>query len=225
MLYKRTIPLLLVVIAGIVAFAHDYIPHPASDSLRSEVSEGFVILGAFALFVGAYSLLHMHLGRIKRRQQGWGYSIFVFLGAGVMLFLGIWADGRGPLNDPEVGVASSMKWCFSYILVPCTATVFALLAFYIASAAFRTFRAKNFSAALLLVAAIIVMFGRIPISEPIGKWLFGDPLAFAATSEIVMKYPNMAAKRAILFGVSLGTIAQSLRILFGIERSYMGGGD
>ena len=41
----------------------------------------------------------------------------------------------------------------------------------------------------------------------------------------VMGYPNLAVKRAILLGISLGAIAQSLRILFGIERSYLGAGD
>ena len=225
MWYKRTIPLLLVLIAGLVGFVHDYIPHPGANALREEVTDAFRIMGGFALLIGAYSLLHMHVGRIRRRMQGWGYSIFVFIGAGTMIFLGLWADGNGPLEDPKLGVLDSLTWCYLYILVPCSATVFSLLAFFIASAAFRTFRAKNLSAAMLLIAAIIVMFGRVTISEDVGRWLFGNGRVFSAAAEVIMDYPNLAAKRGILFGVSLGAISQSLRILLGIERSYMGGGD
>lgn len=225
MWYKRTIPLLIVLIAGLVGFVHDYIPHPGANALREEVTDAFRIMAGFALFIGAYSLIHMHIGRIRRRMQGWGYSIFVFIGAGLMVFLGIWADGNGPLEDPPLGVLSSLQWCYLYILVPCSATIFSLLAFFIASAAFRTFRAKNLSAALLLIAAIIVMFGRIPLSERFGELLFNDAKVFPMASDFIMDYPNLAAKRGILFGVSLGAISQSLRILLGIERSYMGGGD
>ena len=93
-----------------------------------------------------------------------------------------------------------------------------------ASAAFRTFRARNVGAALLLIAAIIVMFGQVPVSETVGGW-FGAPKVFSKTVDIIMDYPNAAAIRGIVLGVSLGAIAQSLRILFGIERAYMGGGD
>jgi len=225
MWYKRTIPLLLVVTMGIIAFAHDYIPHPAANALRKEVTAGFRIIAGFALFIGAYSLLHMHIARIRRRVEGWGYSVFVFIGAASMIVLGLWADGNGPLEDPKVGVLSSFQWGYTFVLVPCSATIFSLLAFFIASAAFRTFRARNLSAALLLIAAVIVMFGRVPISESVGEAIFGNASVFPTAANLIMSYPNLAAQRALMFGVSLGAISQSLRILLGIERSYMGGGD
>jgi hypothetical protein len=35
---------------------------------------------------------------------------------------------------------------------------------------------------------------------------------------------NASVRRAILIGISLGAVALSLKIIFGIERAYLGGG-
>ena len=110
------------------------------------------------------------------------------------------------------------NWMFQYVQVPADATMFSILAFFIASAAYRTFRARTPEAAILLVSAIIVMLGRVPIGAAISD-------IFPLLSGWLMDVPNLAAKRGILLGVSLGMVATSLRIIFGIERSYLGGGE
>ena len=71
MWYKRTIPLLIVFVIGILAFAQNFIPHPLSSSFLKELTSWTIIIGGFALFLGAYSLLHMHVTRIRRQQPGW----------------------------------------------------------------------------------------------------------------------------------------------------------
>ena len=105
----------------------------------------------------------------------------------------------------------------THALVPLQGTMFAILAFFIASAAYRSFRARSREAAVLLVAAMIVMMGRVPLGEYILP-ISGD------LSGWILNVLNAGVRRAILIGVSLGAVALSLKIIFGVERSYLGGG-
>jgi len=225
MIFKRTIPLLIVFGIGVLAFVQDYVPHPWSTAFRDEMTTWTMVIGGFAMFLGLYSLSHMHVTRIRRQMPGWGYSIFVFIGAIGMIATGIFSDIFGPLAAGTKNEVDLFDWGYDNILIPCSATVFSILAFYMASAAFRTFRARNLAAGLLLAAAIIVMFGRVPVSEVVSGWLFNDRMVIPNLSKAIMDYPNLAAKRGIMLGIALGVISQSMRILLGIERSYMGGGD
>jgi hypothetical protein len=103
---------------------------------------------------------------------------------------------------------------FNNILIPIQATIFSLLAFYIASAAYRAFRARTILATILLVTAFIVMLRLIPLGP-------FSTINQAAVSWI-LAVPNMAAKRAITMGVGLGVIATCIKIILGIERTYLG---
>ncbi|MBU0982462.1 MAG: hypothetical protein KKA42_01230 [candidate division Zixibacteria bacterium] len=107
---------------------------------------------------------------------------------------------------------------FDHILIPILSTMFSLLAFFIASAAYRAFRARNLLASLLLISALIVMLRFNPYLQPI----MGDYMA--KTSNWLMNVPNLAAQRAIVIGIGLGIVATALKVILGIERGYMGKG-
>lgn len=120
------------------------------------------------------------------------------------------------------------NWMYKYLLQNLAATMFALLSFYIASAAFRAFRAKSFEATALLIAGIIVMLGNVTVGEYIShtmRDLHLTILDFSTWTNWILNGPNTAAQRAIVFGLFLGQVALALRIIFGIERTYLGGGD
>jgi hypothetical protein len=106
-------------------------------------------------------------------------------------------------------------WMYDNIFRPCDATMFSLLAFFIASAAFRAFRARNIEAALLLGAAILVLLGRAPIGRAMSETL-------PAISDWIVNVPNNGSRRAIMMGAAMGAIATGLRVILGLERSHLG---
>jgi hypothetical protein len=106
-------------------------------------------------------------------------------------------------------------WIYDHVFDPCNSTMFALLAFFVASAAFRAFRARNAEAALLLAAAILVMLGRAPLGRSISD-------VFPDFGQWLIDIPNNAGRRAIMMGAAIGAIATALRVIVGLERSHLG---
>jgi len=104
---------------------------------------------------------------------------------------------------------------YKYIYVSMAGTMFSLLAFYVASAAYRAFKAKSFDSGLLLCAAFLVMIGRVSVGEAIWP-------GFSTIAEWIMNVPQTAGQRAIQIGAALGLVSSSARILFGLEQSYLG---
>jgi len=210
---RRQLPLLITMITGLVFAAQYYVPHPASEQLLTSVTKWLQIIGGFALVLGITSLFQLHAAKIRRKEPGWGYSLVLYAGIVVTVSVGLWNGGKETID----GAATAFGWIYSYTLVPLQGTMFAILAFFIASAAYRSFRARSREAAVLLAAAVIVMMGRVPLGEYILP-ISGD------LSGWILNVLNAAVRRAILIGVSLGAIALSFKIIFGVERSYLGGG-
>ncbi len=219
---KRRLPLLIVLLSGIFAALAFVIPHPTVRSV-DEVFRNDVlrIITAFSLVLGIGSILRHHLIKIKRKAEHWPFSwvtvISLFVSAIIGLLGGIDPNRPGILPTSIGGFSFHIQNLFTNIMVPLGATMFALLAFFMASAAYRAFRARNFEATLLLIAAFVLMIGAVPLTRVIAR-----PLP--AFAEWILAVPNTAAKRGIGFGVSLGIFATSLKILLGIERGWLGGG-
>jgi len=155
---------------------------------------------------------------IYKRQPGWVYKIVLVTTLIATVVVGA-VEGPGFLNPH-----TRSKWIYDNIYSNMQATMFALLAFFIASAAFRAFRIRTTEAGLLAVAALIVMLGRVPLSNALTNWL-PEWARLQSLQEWIMVFPQNAAKRAILMGAALGVMATGLRVILGLERAYLGGED
>jgi hypothetical protein len=181
--------------------------------LLTSATKWLQIIGGFALVLGVTSLFQVHAAKIRRKEAGWGYSMVLYAGMLGTMAVGWWANGKESVE----GVSTAFGWVYNFMMVPLQGTMFAILAFFIASAAYRSFRARSREAAVLLIAAVIVMMGRVPLGEYLVP-ISGD------ISQWILNVLNASVRRAILIGVSLGAIALSFKIIFGVERSYLGGG-
>ncbi len=210
---RRQLPLLITFVTGLIFAAQYYIPHPSSELMLTSVSKWLQIIGGFALILGVTSLFHIHAVKIRRKEPGWGYSFVLYAGMLGTIATGLWHGGK----ETADGATTAFGWMYTFMMVPLQGTMFAILAFFIASAAYRSFRARSREAALLLIAAVIAMMGHVPL----GEYLIP---ASGDVTQWILNVLNASVRRAILIGISLGAVALSLKIIFGVERAYLGGG-
>ena len=128
--------------------------------------------------------------------------------------IGFFFSGGSRFQDP----GTPFDWIYNNIYNPLSATMFAMLAFYVASASYRAFRARNREATLLLLAGFLVMLGRVPVGDAITGFL-PEGHRLSNLADWIMNVPNKAGQRAIMIGIALGIVSTSLRLILGIERS------
>ncbi|NNF08234.1 MAG: hypothetical protein HKN21_15835 [Candidatus Eisenbacteria bacterium] len=223
---KREVPLLITILVGWFMVIEYFFP--GAEKWSSELQNWAIIMTALASVLGVANVARINMLKISRKQKDWGYSVVLMAGMILMVVLGtlfpmiksiFGIESSWTLAGMELSGVTSGTWFTQFydsMFVPMQGTMFALLAFYIASAAFRSFRIRSVDATLLAVAAIIVMIGRVPIGDVMWSGMSG-------LSDWIMNVPNLAAKRAILIGAALGAISTGLKVIMGIERNFLGG--
>ena len=175
MIWKRQIPILIATVIGSLTLFGMFIDEPVLQKfVNDDATQWFDIIASFAAILGAMNLIKMQFQKILKKKPGWQYSTVAIGGFVFAIIAGFFVKGV----DDTVAVWGShvstegtlFKWMFDYIFTPMSATMFSLLAFFVASASYRAFRIRNFEATLLLVSGIIIMIGRVPIGGLIPSW-------------------------------------------------------
>jgi hypothetical protein len=207
---RREIPIAICFLAGFSFILEYFIPHRQVLSIFEAIRQWAIIVIAFAYVLGLANIVRVNFHVIQKKQRDWPYKIILVLAVFFMIAVGIIPYFKG------IGEGTIFDWVYYYLQYPLQATMFSLLAFFIASAAFRAFRIRTFHASLLAITAILVMIGRVPAGEKLWS-------GFPSFTEWIMNVPQLAGKRAIMIGAALGAISTALKVLTGLERTYLGG--
>jgi hypothetical protein len=204
-LISRILSTVVAMTVGLVVFADFFVNSDSIDALGLYLIRTASIVAAFALVLGVVNVLTVHLNKVYSRDRGWGYSMLLLGAMFFTLGVGFLTGGPGSAQVQQI---------FESVLFPLEATLFSLLAFFVVTAAYRTFRVKSFETGLFVIFGILVLLGQVPVGARLWDQL-------PVIKDWVLEVPALAGARGILLGVALGTAATGLRVLLGIDRPYV----
>jgi hypothetical protein len=201
---KKEIPILIGFFATIGWYLEFFFAGTFFENWKMFFTTGFRSVAIVGLLVGVVNVLRVNYSRIKYNNDRW-FSVYQM---SIIFLMVILASLRG------VSPGTPFDAMYTFGFIPLDATVFSLLAFYVASASYRSFKIKSVESAFLLVAAILIMLSKMPLGEAMWSKI-------PAIGEWIMDGPTSAGKRAILFGAYLGGLTMMIRIAFGLEKSHL----
>jgi uncharacterized membrane protein YkvI len=164
---RREIPLIITGFVGFVYIVSFFIPHTPFNQMEGILTNWMLIIFAFAIWLGALNLLKVSLDKVSQKKRDWPYALVTIAGFFLIAIPGFLFSGGRRFQDP----GTVFDYIYQNIYTPLSATMFAMLAFYVASASYRAFRARSKEATLLLLAAFFIMLGRVPIGDAISGFL------------------------------------------------------
>lgn len=196
---KRLIPLIVALLAGLVALGSYIQPNALSISLFDVAA----LLTAAGLLLGILNVLNVHRQRIARRAADWPYSIVLIAALALTFVLML-------LPDIGAGLARAI---FRYVYRPLAGSVLALLTFFALRAAWRALQLRPGEASVILGVAVIFLLAS-------GPWValvpgLSDVLAW------IREYPVLGVARGLLLGVGIGALVASARLLLGLDQPYL----
>lgn len=191
----------------------EYFFFETSQAWAESIRTWAVIIFNIALFLGVIRLSMAHGMRLQKQRKDWQFSGILLVTFVVMLLTGLAGYiATGVQTDNAI-----YNWLFVNIYTPLGATLYPITGFYIFSAAYRAFRARNIDATLMLLGGIFVMLKNAPVGEAI--WI-----GFKDIGNWVQFTGQVPGMRTLAIVGALGLIAFGFRALLGKERGFYAGG-
>lgn len=211
---RRYIPWIIVVVLTFFTAIDTLVLEPTINTWADSIRKAQAIIGTFAAIISVTLLTRIHVRRIERepkRIESWVLLVCLWIPL-------LWGLARYAFQSIPPTVEPSITQVFNAIVSPGDSTIYAILVFFIASAAYRAFRARSVESAILLLAGIIAMLGNAPIGELIWP-------GFVTLKDWINNVWVRAEGRVIIISGLLATLALYVRILLGYERGWMGRGE
>ena len=209
-LRKRQLPIFLVFLVGLTITLDWFIVWEPLQNATKTLLNFQVIMYAALMYFSMVNLYSVHTGRIRTNLRSKNYyDVFT---SGLLLFfltIAVFIGDAFGRNHP------AYMFIYDNFRTPLAYAGGIHITTFIASAAYRVLKPKSVETTILYLSALITLLSNIPfltVSIP--------ALMVARTwiTDIVVK----SAYRAITIGLGLGGILLGLRVLLGIETSYIG---
>jgi hypothetical protein len=207
---KSRIPILLAGIVGSLFIIEYFVTFTPLNNSIGTLNTWVLILTSESIIIAVITFL-IRYTKIARTSSTKGdfegilTSITAIVCFGIAVYTGL-----------AYGTSSQVfrRW-YTMLFPPSHATMWALNAFFLASASYRAFKARTVESALLLLCAGITMMSMAPAGYLVWS-------GFAPLADFLNASFNKASSRAIAIGGAIGVISIGLRIIFGYETSYLG---
>lgn len=204
--HKTMGPIIVAFACALTVILANFINFDLLTTISGDIKNFSSIIAGFALFLGLIGILRLHANNVMKKTSVSPYSASLLVVLLIYLLVGL---GYGQQS-------TEFKWIYNTIYGPLTATTYALLAFWVCSAAYRAFTMKSIESAILVITGLLVFFGVTPLSAAISP-------VFPAANTFISNVLNVAGRRGMDIGIGIGILAFGFRIILGIERSWMGG--
>ncbi len=213
---RRRLIALITFLGGLYYFIEFFLPEHIIvgradfqwNLFEREINLGIRVYGSMALGLGVINLLRIHGYAILRKRKGWPNSLALLVAMFVTMIVGFW----GELGGNEAAKSCFWDFCFRGLMNNLGPAMFSLLAFYIASAAYRSFRIQNTEAGLMMIAALLVMLGQIPLG-----FFVWDQLP--VIRNWMLSRISTPAFRGIIFGALIAGLAMAVRMWLSLDRT------
>ena len=108
-----------------------FVPHPMVRKAYEGLQNWAIVVVGFTYVLGVANLLRINGRQVSRRERDWPYKIVLIAGLLVTMVVGF-SEG-----NHYTDVDARFQWIYRTFYSPMTATMFSLLAFFIASASDR----------------------------------------------------------------------------------------
>ncbi len=205
--YKRKEISIAITAIAIIVFLLDWnLDIPILRATTDQLTNWGTVIAAFAIGLGFINMFQNYGKKIAKRRPGWYYAAWFILLTSITSIIGVIQGNSGDISS----------YIYNNVYSPLSATFYSIALFYMASAAYKSFRFKSIESSLLLISAFIVLLKNAPIGAII--WGGFDPIG-----TFILNYPTMGVSRGIGISITLAAVALALRVMTGKEYGFLAG--
>ncbi len=204
---SRSAQISVLIISFLLVFVPYFIKFQPLEWFSVKLMTIAAVTNAFTIAIAVYSQYRRSGRFITERRKGWIYHIYLLLLMIFMIFNGL------AFGQHEGGYS----WLLMAVVTPLSSVIYGILAFYMASAGARAFRARSPHAALLLIAGLIVLLYQAPLTGSVFPGI--EPASTYLTNTF-----GMSVSRMFSISVCIGAIVLGVRMLTGKEVAFLGFG-